>query len=170
MSDWGFSPATYLMAAESVNPDELTQLRLHLSHFVRARVAGNIHTPLQVREYLQHDEHRGVLCWLIHNKQLTHIEFNKLFEKYGRGVYDDMLHPTLAGSPLASINQLAELKTRGRWIIHITILNNHKGRNHGELCTLIKSLLPPEDIPISQWNEIQKRAYLRTFGTRFPKR
>ncbi len=158
------------MAAESVDPYELTQLKLHPSYFVRARVAGNIHTPLQVREYLQNDEHRGVLYWLINNKQLTHTEFNELFEKYGRGAYDDVLHPALAGSPLASIDQLAELKARGRWIIHITILNNHKGRSHGEFCTLIKSLLPPEDIPISQWNEIQKLAYLRTFGTRFPNR
>lgn len=166
-NELGFDPLDYDRAVVSCNQKELATLSKHRSKYVRARVAGNPHTSKATRVALQHDASLGVIGWLIGNPKLTQGEFDTIFTSCLSHDFS-CVHIALAASNRATIFQLQQLQHFQKWNIDIALLNNHKGREQAAYHALIKRYLPFEDSNFKEWTELQKLAYFRTYGTRFP--
>lgn len=168
-ADWNYTRHELDTAGTSSNTAELSKLAHHESRFVRAQVAGNRHCPKELRGIRSRDTSRGVIGWLIGNPSLTKVEFDHLFRQSMKRGYCSVITPALASSFHADIEQLTQLaKLQSKemnWNVHICILNNYRGRGDNYL-ELIRHLLPNEDTKSQHWTEIEKLAYLRTFGSR----
>ncbi len=172
MTELDFIRSDYDTAASSHDIFILAQLAEHPSRYIRARVAGNPHTPEHIRAQLwrQAGRHSGILLWLLGNPSLTRAEFITIFTEYIGQTYDANVHISLAASRHATTSELATLLHFGQWAVTMAVLNNYQGRNQDEYRSVIsnKKLLPDEDLAWEQWSEVEKLAYFRTTGRRRP--
>ena len=172
MSDLDHTRAEYDRAEQSCNEAELAILADHVSRYIRARVAGNPHTPREVRDKLRTrtSEHTSILTWLLGNTACTREEFVAIYTEYSGRSNESNVHMILAASRHATTSELRELLRINYWCVTIAVLNNYKGRDSDEYRKIIKPYLPDEDTDWEKWNEEEKLAYFRTYGRRRPNR
>lgn len=151
-------------AVESTNLNVLERLASHPSKFVRARVAGNKNISEKLHDTLLNDKEIGVIYWAIGNPRLTKNQYRQIFKRLLQPKYIPILHPALAGHRFATLQQLRELLKFSEWSINLAILNNNQGRNKSKFLELVEPLLPPSSKHSRDWNEVEQRAYFRTYG------
>ena len=169
--DWDYNRAE-LDEAHSISTTvtRLIQLATHHSRFVRATVAGNTNCPRELRQILSKDTSPGVRYWVACNLSLTKDEFDIMYRECNKSSGDN-LTIAIVSSPHADMTQLTEIKHSlgNDWGIKIAILNNYRNRGD-DYRELIDSYLPPAptEKPVQDWSEVEKLAYLRTYGRRRP--
>lgn len=166
-ADWIYTRSELDEAQHARDVAILEALSKHLSKFVRAQVAGNPNCPKALRELLAHDPSHGVVGWLIGNPALTKEEFDEIFITSQKLGYCSVVTQALASSPLADTAQLRQLAHEKSWSIQLAILNNYVGRGEDYL-QLISQYLEKSGKNPKDWSEVEKLAYYRTYGSRFP--
>lgn len=172
MSELNFTRAEYDLAAMTSDEATLALLADHASHYVRARVAGNSHTPRLVRDALRERaaKHTGVLVWLLGNPSCRRDEFAAVYAEYIGQTYNGNAHISLASSRHATTNELSTLLRLDAWAVTMAVLNNYQHRNVAEFRNMIKKGIPPpdEELKWEKWSDVQKLAHFRTTGQRRP--
>ena len=153
-------------ASSTCEPERLAHLAQHKSHYVRVRVAGNPCIPEVLHRQLLKDMRSSVVFWALTNKRSHREHFEIVFKRMQQEQYDGMVHPVLASSVWATLDELTQLSQLRRWGVDIGILNNHNNRDKERYLKIIAHLLPPEEKDDSQWTEVEALAYFRTFNRR----
>lgn len=166
-ADWKFTRNELDEAQQTHDIVLLDELSKHPSKFVRAQVAGNHNCPKALRERLAQDPSRGVAGWLIGNPSLTKEEFDEIFDTAQKHGYCSVVTQALASSSLADTHQLRQLAHEQSFSIQLAILNNYRGRGKDYL-ELISQYLEKSGKKPKDWSEVEKLAYYRTYGSRFP--
>lgn len=166
-ADWIYTRSELDEAQQTRSVDRLDKLSIHQSKFVRAQVAGNHYCTKTLRERLAQDPSRGVVGWLIGNPSLTKEEFDEIFSASQKQGYCSVVTQALASSPLANTTQLRQLAHEQSFSIQLAILNNYVGRGEDYL-RLISQYLDKSGKNPKDLSEVEKLAYYRTTGSRFP--
>ncbi|MFT5849651.1 MAG: hypothetical protein ACI9H6_000465 [Patiriisocius sp.] len=164
INQWGFDVATYNQARNSTDSKELESLAVHSNSYIRACVATNKHLSSQTVTALLHDSSEGVIMHALENSNITRTQFTELFERYMQKPYSELLHPTLAEHPLASIENLQVLLQRGKWSITLNVLNNHRGRDTTVFRNLIATIVRLHNSTDESEKILGRLAYKRTYG------
>jgi hypothetical protein len=172
MNQFGFTKDEYDNVVACTDGDTLAEYASNKSRYIRARVAGNPHTPRHIRDILRknRDEHSSIILWILGNPSCTKDEYREIFNEWQGRPYDGNVHISLAESEHATLPDLAYLMQLQQWCVTMAILNNRKHRTHPHYLTLIAPLLPDEDTDWEDWSEVEKLAFFRTYGIRRPSR
>ncbi len=168
MSELDFSKQEYDAVVASTDAAFLTKYADHPSRYIRARVAGNPHTPRTLRDTMRRQPgvHSAITLWILENPSCEVSEYREIFSEWQTRSYEPNVHPHLADNQHTTIDDLRVLLRMNQWCVTMSVLNNRSCRTELPVLIAPLKLLPDEDTPWEKWTEVERLAFYRTFGRR----